>query len=179
MLVDFPKGRRSFDTEVGQGDTYYLEGDYTSAITSYEAVIGANPSNKNLSIVYYRLGQCYNQARDNAKAHQYFDKVKRASPLSFEARTFPVPVNLEDENSCGAPKGYYSVQLGAFKTKTNAENFLSELSKKSYGECYIETLESSDMTLYKVRVGRYASRSKAEGLAARLKDDGYKTKICP
>ena len=179
VLSDFPRGSHAFDAEVGIGDTYYLEGDYANAIKSYDGAISAFSSNKNSSIVYYRLGQSYNQRGDAAKARQYFDKVRSAAPLGFEARTIPPISEQESDNSCVASKGYYSVQLGAFRAKGNAENLLNKLSARGYGELHIEQEASSDMTLYKVRAGRYPSRQKAEEVAAKLKDDGYKTKICP
>ena len=105
--------------------------------------------------------------------------MRSASPLSFEARTIPAISGQESKNSYAAPKGYYSVQLGAFKAKDNAQNFLKEISRKGCGEPYMEQEKNSDIMLYKVRVGRYPSRRKAEEVAARLNDDGYKTKICP
>jgi len=179
MRVSFPRGRRFFVAELGIGDTYYCEGDYKSAIDAYQKVIEHDPLNRNLGVVYYKLGTCYNASGDRARARSCFAQVTELAPLSFEARMIPVVEDVPAEASCGAAKGYFSVQVGAFKTKKNAENLIAELSAKSYEGCYIETPEVSGETLYKVRIGKSATHKEAEGLAAKLRRDGYTTKICP
>ncbi len=185
MRVSFPKGRRFFDALLSIGDTYYLEGDCESALTVYERALERSSSGKNQGIVYYRIGNCYRGLGNREGAARSFEMVRTLAPLSFEARTIPDLNGLPAEApripqaSCGTAKGQFSVQVGAFKTKKNAENFVRQLSGKSYGEPYIESSESPDGTLYKVRIGTYAAQGEAEGLAAKLKRDGYATKVCP
>lgn len=166
MLLGFPRGRRLFDAKVGIGDTYYLEGDYAAAIRIYEDIMKEYPDKANMAIVYYRLGECYRSSGIRDKADAFFERVREAAPLSFEAKM--------------APAEYFSVQVGAFKSKANAERLARDLPR-AYGERYVETGSSSGRggALYKVRIGRRASREDALALAAKLKKNGYETKICP
>ncbi|MBN3038303.1 MAG: SPOR domain-containing protein [Candidatus Omnitrophica bacterium] len=73
-------------------------------------------------------------------------------------------------NSC------FSIQVGCFSNKENADKLLSELSNQGY-EAYILKLSNDD--LHRVRVGRFSTRLEAEFLEQRLKAEGYATKVCP
>ena len=181
MLVGFKQPRRHFDAVLGVGDTYYLEGDYGEAIKHYDELIKGSPSGKNLGIVHYRLGNCYNSSGIYKKAGEHFEKARLLAPLSLEARMIPDVRDLGEGASCGITKGHFSVQVGAFKTEENARNLARRLSKMSYGEDGVEVInpDSKDEALYKVRVGACRSRAEAGKIAERLKLDGYKTKICP
>lgn len=71
---------------------------------------------------------------------------------------------------------YFSVQLGCFNNKINAEKLRDKLANLGF-EAYI--LELYTNNLYYVRVGRLATKIEAESLEQRLKNEGYATKICP
>jgi tetratricopeptide (TPR) repeat protein len=71
---------------------------------------------------------------------------------------------------------YFSVQLGSFAKKKNAEKLRDELINSGY-QAYILSLPSDG--LHRVRVGRFGNRLDAEFLEQRLKSEGYSTRVCP
>ena len=72
--------------------------------------------------------------------------------------------------------GFFTVQVGSFASGNNAADLLNKLRDESY-DAYIE--RPSGKRMYRVRVGRLASREEAAALEARLKKDGYPTRIFP
>ncbi len=70
-----------------------------------------------------------------------------------------------------APKGTYTVQVGAFKTRGQAEAHAGNVRSKGF-EPRIEAPASPD-GLYLVKVGRFGTRAEATAAQLRLKKSGY------
>ena len=161
---------------------YYLlgtcllkEGRYDEARKNFDIILQRFPRSKfcddaSLSVANsYLLEGDYNQA--SLKYGQFLRDFTR-SELSSIAR--------RQQKLCkqGSPYVgfYFSVQLGCFSNKTNAEKLRDKLINNGY-QAYILELPGDE--LYHVRVGKLSSRSQAESLEQRLKAAGYSTKICP
>ncbi|MBI2094661.1 MAG: SPOR domain-containing protein [Candidatus Omnitrophica bacterium] len=69
----------------------------------------------------------------------------------------------------------FSVQVGSFSKKENAQNLLRKLAGKGYDAYLVEGPSGT----WRVRVGRFASKEEAEEAKARLDQDGTPTKIVP
>jgi cell division protein FtsN len=63
---------------------------------------------------------------------------------------------------------YYSIQVGAFKSKAQAETVKKRLQKKGYHVSISES--TTGKTLYKVRVGRFKNREEAMVFLRKIKD---------
>ncbi len=77
-----------------------------------------------------------------------------------------VPVNWQDGN--------FSVQVGAFQVKSNANQYKQELSA-SYDNVHIVTHQDHRGTFYRVRIGKYSKLIQASLLEKQLSVDGLKT----
>lgn len=73
-------------------------------------------------------------------------------------------------SSSGNSKSFFRVQVGAFKSKTNADNLAAELRTKGYS-----TVISKDGVLYRVQVGAFTNKNNALALEKELKAKGYST----
>lgn len=176
VISKFPKSKRAFDAHIGVGDSYFLgSDDIDAAISAYQDILNRYPNDKNIPVVYYRMGNCFKKIGSNDKAAEYFNKVKTLAPLSFESRMIPGFVSSKVPQA--ASKGHFSVQVGSFKNKRNAEKLVSKLSKEGF-DSFMEIPVSSSDRLYRVKVGRLDSKKEAEVLASRLKARGYSTRIC-
>lgn len=87
--------------------------------------------------------------------------------VKIKAINKPV-VEKRDRTASVSVAGLFSVQVGSFSEKTNAEGFSRRLSNIYKGVHII--LENN---VYKVRVGRYAFRKEAERMKETLKTAGY------
>lgn len=70
-------------------------------------------------------------------------------------------------NAAGSPKNYgWVVQLGSFKKKENAQNFVKKIKKKGYTP-FIDSEAGSDW--HKIRVGPYPLKEEADQVVQDLK----------
>jgi rare lipoprotein A len=67
---------------------------------------------------------------------------------------------------------FYTVQVGSFSEKANAEYLLQEV-RRVFQEAYMTVLETTGGNYYRVRVGRFKRREMAYRLAEKLSSMGY------
>ena len=72
-------------------------------------------------------------------------------------------------------RGTFSVQVAAFRARSQAENKAMELEAKGF-EYRIESPQTAN-DYYRVKVGRFASRAQADEMANRLRRSGFETMI--
>ena len=72
----------------------------------------------------------------------------------------------------------YAVQLAAFADDKGANALAGRLKKSGY-PAYTEAFKTSRGTLWRVRVGPYASRDAAGGVRDRLKAEGQNGIVAP
>lgn len=194
----YSRSQKAFDARIGIGDSYMLAGDPAKAAEVYNGILNDRKADKNPSIVYSRLASCYSAMGIRTKADYYGDMAKRAAPMSFEAKgesvaaiapkqyvkapvTKAAPVSgirqREPEEMDVMMAAAFSVQVGSFKNRRNAERLARKLASSGF-ESRIEIPVKKYDNMYRVKVGRPASRVEAEALEARLKASGYTTKIC-
>lgn len=81
------------------------------------------------------------------------------------------PVTIEvlgtPEDSLITDGGLYTVQAGAFENEANARNLADQLRKK-YSDVYLLTIQTNDITVYRVRVGSLRQKQRALKLSDRL-----------
>lgn len=78
------------------------------------------------------------------------------------------PVRLEVLSGGDPLSGFFTVQVGAFRDRANAEKLKERLSA-SYSPIYIQPYDSPDGTFYRVRVGRVAAEAAANQFSEQLR----------
>ncbi len=66
----------------------------------------------------------------------------------------------------------YTVQVGSFGDQQNAF-FIKEVLDDKHSDVRIETVDFGGYTFYRVKIGQFSDKSKAEKLAASLRRSGY------
>lgn len=82
----------------------------------------------------------------------------------------PGVVRVRLEVISGAPDptgGYFTVQVGAFRERANAERLRQRLNA-AYSPIFIQPFDSPDGTFYRVRVGKITGEDETRQYAARL-----------
>lgn len=149
-------------------DTSFLENDLPRAKQLYGELEKKGASFGYLAVVYLRLAQIANKEGSWQARDTYFDLLRAKYPDSAEmtlART------LKDDSD------FFTVQVGAFGEKKNAAALLQELQPKY--EAYILTERKNNLTLYKVRVGKFKDRKLAQEASYQLIKQGYPARIFP
>jgi rare lipoprotein A len=84
-----------------------------------------------------------------------------------------VPVRLEVLGNVDPTEGFFTVQVGAFRDRGNAERLCDRLNA-SYTPVFIQQYDAPDGTFYRVRVGKVSGEIAAQNLAQQLRaKDGF------
>ncbi|MDP2831057.1 MAG: SPOR domain-containing protein [Candidatus Omnitrophota bacterium] len=159
------------EASLGLGDTYLVSGQFQQAEDIYNKLIADDPNSSQKPAILYRLSQLEFKKGFHQKGNDYWFKLKRDFPLSPELRltkgiaSISIPAN---------DLGEYSIQLGFFANRVNADNFKSTLITKNY-PAYVESFGSG----FRVKVGKFKSQKEALDLESKLSQDGFQTKVCP
>jgi rare lipoprotein A len=88
-----------------------------------------------------------------------------------------VPVRLEVIGNVDVTSGFFTVQVGAFKDRGNAERLRDRLSI-TYSPIFIQQYDSADGPFYRVRVGKVSGEDAASALASDLRArEGFTTLV--
>jgi rare lipoprotein A len=80
-----------------------------------------------------------------------------------------VPVRVEVLGGVDPTAGFFTVQIGAFRDRANAERLHDRLSA-SYSPIFIQQYDSPDGIFYRVRVGRISGEDAAHQFGQQLHD---------
>jgi peptidoglycan lytic transglycosylase len=80
-----------------------------------------------------------------------------------------VPVRVEVLGGVDPTAGFFTVQVGAFRERANAERLRDRLSA-SYSPMFIQQYDSPDGVFYRVRVGRISGEDAAHQFGEQLRD---------
>lgn len=79
-----------------------------------------------------------------------------------------VPIRLEVLGNVNLTAGFFTVQVGAFRDRANAERLRDRLNA-SYSPIFIQQLDSPDGIYYRVRVGKISGEDAAHDLGEQLR----------
>jgi rare lipoprotein A len=79
-----------------------------------------------------------------------------------------VPVRLEVLGNVDVNAGFFTVQVGAFRERANAERLRERLSA-SYSPIFIQQYDAGDSSFYRVRVGKISGEEAAQQYADQLR----------
>jgi len=191
ILNEFKNSKFTDEARMGLGDSYFLTGDYPAAEGNYKQILKDSPKTTVRPLVYYRLSQCAAKTGDTQAAADYLNKLRLDAPLSLEVKSELVPeasaaaqpaasqaVSAPAPEAGAPPEIYYTVQVGNFSRKNNAENLKNKLVQKGY-PAYMEESSIRGKPSYCVRVGKAKERQQVLELEKKLTRAGYPTKIFP
>lgn len=198
IIKKYSWSKKLFDAYLGKGDSYLLAGDAGNALGVYNEMAVRFQGDRNMAIVHQRMSACYARLGLKDKAALYAAKAQSEAPLSFESRSVPQasavppaqaapaavrPADTVRQPDAAPPKAAsagtddrFSVQVGVFKNKRNADRLARNLARAGY-EARVEIPVAAQDKLYKVKIGRLATKAEADDLASRLIRAGYKTRI--
>lgn len=67
---------------------------------------------------------------------------------------------------------YYKVQVGAFRSKSNADNYVKKMKSIGFGDAFIKTVTISGAPMYRVQIGAFTIEANAKNLLAKVKAQG-------
>lgn len=130
-----------------------------------------------IQLVAYLLKQFGLKSPDDIIRH--YDVTGKQCPLYYVTNSNAY-TNFKNKvteilNPPVAKKILYRVQIGAFGSKSNAENFLKEVKTKGYTDSFL--VEPTTDSFYRVQVGSFSVKTNAENYAKGIESKGMKTII--
>jgi len=152
---------------------------FTEAEAKLKSMLGTKAEKDLGNLIYYHLGECYENQKKASQAAAAYRRVVRDYPGSFEveeAKRRLELLRLENPTAVGASVRY-SVQVGAFSKRQNAQALADKLKGKGFpAYVAVDKARAGEVTLYRVRTADYESREEAENqsrlLASREKMSG-------
>ena len=107
--------------------------------------------------------------KSESAAHKKMDTLTFPKVLTSSSRnTTPLEPEKRHEGVKDEATGGYSVQVGAFNDRKEAQSRADKLKKKGYDAKVTGAKAKNGKTLYKVRVGSFSTKDKALAMAGRL-----------
>jgi tetratricopeptide (TPR) repeat protein len=150
-------------------------GDYDQARKHFNYILNWYSKSKYGDDASLGLADSYLLAGERDQAAKLYKKFLREHPhsdlISIARNHLERCTKGESLNN-----SYFSVQVGCFANKDNAQKLRDKLAQRGY-RAYV--LKVSSDNLHHVRVGKFSTRLQAEFLEQQLKSEGYSTKVCP
>jgi tetratricopeptide (TPR) repeat protein len=169
ILENYPHSSKRPEATLGIADSYFLEGTFDKTEGYYKELLKEFPKTDYAASAYFRLGLSQRNQGKWQEAGISLNKVIRDYPLSPEAE--------EAGGLLEKKTVYFTIQIGAFSKKENAQRLSKQLNRKGY-DAQVEKVYKNDKQLYCVKIGNFNTEKDAEREAAKLKKAGFNTKIC-
>lgn len=128
-------------------------GRYAEAVQSYRQALELEENSAKSLKLKFGLGLCLQRSGSFEEAKTVYREIIREAPSSNWARYSRQHSRYPDS---------FSVQVGAFSKKGNAEKLRNKLRQDGYDVRIDEGLSSTDLRYYYVRVGSWDERGNAE-----------------
>ena len=182
MLQRYRSTSRRDDAYMLMGLAALKLGYFTDARMHFGRLISQRPASPFKEDAYLGLADSYLLEKNYEEAKRlYCEMLSKFPDTDLKCIVESRLKDIEKTNTGIAepprPAPFYTLQLGSFANKKNAEKLCRKFKQKGYS-AYILTEEEGAGYLYKVRIGKFDSREKAEELAKKLKKQGCSTSVC-
>jgi len=169
-IKNYPNSLLKAELFLTVADSYYLGKEFTKAEKYYKKMLMTSKGVDYSSLAYLRLGKSLQKQGRFKEAHSNFSKIIRDYPFSLEVSEAKASLRKKVES--------FSVQVGVFAKKENAQRIATSLKSKGY-DAYTEKTYEKDRLIYRVKAGTFSSRERAKLLADKLKNEGFSVRIYP
>ncbi|MFC1806860.1 SPOR domain-containing protein [Candidatus Omnitrophota bacterium] len=168
IIDNYKRASMRSEAILGIADSYFIEGNFQKSEEYYRKLLRENSSTGYASIAYLRLGESQLKQGKWQESEESFSKILRDYPLSLEVD--------DAKKYLKRDISYFTIQVGAFSKRTNADKCVRTLSKKGHS-AYVEKGYRKDKLLYRVKIGQFNTKEEANRMASKLKRQGFATRI--
>ena len=168
-----------------RGAAWFCKGNFELAIDDYNKALEINPNSAetNKQLAWILSVYSGNVKKGGSKAAVLPQREEKSDPKAVAPRaTLAAPIAEEGSlaiepprhkqtgTPSAAPKTKFSIQVGAFQSRENAETLAARLKEKGYAARLVPLVSWSKKILYTVRMGEYPTRREAEEKAETFSD---------
>ncbi|MEO0106103.1 MAG: tetratricopeptide repeat protein [candidate division WOR-3 bacterium] len=172
IIIDrYPQSRYVDVAYLEIGKIFILKEDFSNALITFNELIKNYPNSDLKEEILFWLGFAYIETGNKESGYKTFNELINTYPNSIWASRAK---NLLPSNQ--PKKEFYTVQVGSFRNKNNAETIVSELKAKGFDAKIIEAVVM-DKIHYRVWVGEFETMEQAKTLALKLDSLGIKGNV--
>lgn len=177
QLSSFSDYDMSASAEIGKADCLFADGKFSSAINQYKKTIERFEDSDVLPLTLIQISSCYAQMNEKDKSLLYYSLYREKYPHGMMVEEKP-----KDTVSVGQPEKdkshkaediinvEYTIQLGVFGVKENANRLSAEFKAKGYVLRIVEkTIDQK--RYYVVQLGRFRSHEEARKIREKLEKE--------
>lgn len=156
------------EIELAICDSYYLENNFDLADIYYNQFLINHRRSDFEYVVKFKMALTALKLGRWQEAKKLCEEVARSSSLNSQ----------DAEEILQENQFYFTVQVGSFQNQDNAYSFCDELKQDGY-DAFIEKNEHNHLVFYRVRIGKFGTRTEVEQLADNLKAKSLPVRIYP
>ncbi len=179
VLISSGDSAWALSKQCEKAERSYLMGDYKKAANECERLLKKYRSGQKRDEAANIAALSYLKLLDYAKARKYFTLIvnkSRNKELVREAEIGLANMSVAGSLPTAEEPSFYSVQVGCFQDKKNADRLYRKFKRRKYTVRVIE-VQDGWRTMYKVKIGRFKTRKAAITFTKKLKRTGYEGAI--
>jgi len=190
VLNDYKISRFRDDAHYLAGLSLLKLGRYESARSYFYKVVSRKPASPLEEDAYLGAADSYLLEKKYDKARELYQEIlihyantdyrdtisQRLQKIKTDTKKKPKKAKSRGGSRTAPTSSKYTVQIGCFRNKSNANALYRKFKKLGYS-AYIISGKMDGVGVYKVRIGKFSSEKKAESFAKKLRRNGYETKV--
>jgi TolA-binding protein len=175
IIKSHPQSKWSAWAQLGIGDCFFSWGRFAEAVEEYKKVTEKYPSSEALPYAFLGLIKNWYQLGEKEKANFYYNlyKEKFSSGIQGEkdfSQMTSFTQRIKDETIEKLSEVEYTVQVGVFSNKKNADQMSQKFKNKGY-KTFQAKKEVNKKSYITVQVGTFDSYEKAQNLKEKLEKE--------
>lgn len=170
LLEEYPRSRWRGQAWLALGDGWEASGNEAKALEVYRRFLEERESADLYPQAALRLGKIQRRLGMWEEA--------KATLESIQAKASAGPEAAQAGEILRSGDFYFTVQVGAFVSRSNALKLAAELKRLGY-EAEVSEAAMQGRIFHRVRIGRFTGRQEAEELARRLQEEGFPGRVFP
>src|SRR4030065_1322471 len=111
-----------------------------------------------------------NEEKEGKKEKKIEEKTLQSKTTQQTKQLQPLQKTVQNRQPTKLSKPVFTVQAGIFQNQTNAKNLKKMLHEKGYDASILTSKSKNGGTLFRVCIGQFKDRKKAEYIAKEIKD---------
>ncbi len=174
VTSDYPQSRYADISYLEIAKNNIARSKYANAIVTLNELLRKFPDTNLKDEILFWLGVSYMSNGQEKHGTSVLENLRAEFPKSLwsERAANMMPTKKIPEET----EEYYTIQVGSYRNKTNAEKHADEMRKKEFDARIVEALVKGT-TYYRVWVGKFATVEQAKAFSLKLDSLGIKGNV--
>lgn len=174
VKTDYPQSRYADISYLEIAKSNIARKKYQNAIITLNELLRKYPDTNLQDEIMFWLGVSYMSSDKEKEGISILENLRKTYPKSvWSERALAI---IPSKDTPEVPQEYYTVQVGSYRNKSNAEKYAEEIRKKDFSVQIVEALVKGN-TYYRVWVGEFSTIEQAKTFSRELESLGIKGNV--